>query len=47
MKAQNDEVLKECIEQLDLAIISEKEILKAAGVMSAQRMRETADYVFA
>ncbi len=47
VKAQNDEVLKECIEQLDLAIISEKEILKAAGVMSAQRMRETAENEFA
>lgn len=46
VKAQNDEVLKECIEQLDLAIISEKEILKAAGVVSAQRMRETVDNEF-
>lgn len=47
VKAQNDEVLKECIEQLDLAIISEKEILKAAGVISAQRMRETGENEFA
>lgn len=47
MKAQNDETLKEWIEQLDLAIIGEKEILKAAGVISAQRMRETAENEFA
>lgn len=46
VKAQNDEILKECIEQLDLAIINDKEILKAAGVISAQRMRETADNEF-
>lgn len=47
VKAQNDEVLKECIEQLDLVIVSEKEILKAAGVISAQRMKETAENEFA
>lgn len=46
VKAQNDVVLKECIEQLNLAIISEKEILKAAGVNSAQRMRETVENEF-
>lgn len=46
VKAQNDDVLKECIEHLDLAIVSEKEILKAAGVISAQRMRETAENEF-
>lgn len=47
VKAQSDEVLKECIEQLDLAIVSEKEILKAAGVSSAQRIRETVENEFA
>ncbi len=46
VKAQNDEILKECIEKLDLAIINEKEILKAAGVVSAQRMRETVENEF-
>lgn len=46
MKAQNDGVLKECIESLDLAIIGEKEILKAAGVISAQRIRETEENEF-
>lgn len=46
VKAQTDELLKTCIENLDLAIICDKEILKAAGVTSAQRMRETADNDF-
>lgn len=46
VKAQDDEILKECMEHLDLAIISEKEILKAAGVISAQRIRETIDNEF-
>lgn len=46
VKAQTDELLKECIESLDLVIISDKEILKAAGVNSAQRMRETVDNEF-
>ena len=46
MKAQNDEVVRECIEHLDLTIIGEKEILNAAGVDSAQRIRETAEHEF-
>lgn len=46
VKAQNDEILKECMEHLDLAIINEKEILKAAGIISAQRIRETIDNEF-
>ena len=44
--AGEDEVLKECIEHLDLAIVSEKEILAAAGVNSVQRIRETVDKQF-
>ncbi|MEG1291123.1 MAG: WecB/TagA/CpsF family glycosyltransferase, partial [Lachnospiraceae bacterium] len=35
-----------CVQKLDLAIVCEKEILKAAGVSSAQRMRETMDNEF-
>lgn len=46
VKAQSDEVMKDCIENLDLAIICDKEILKAAGVMSAQRVRETVENEF-
>ena len=41
MKAHEDELLKSCIENLDLAIICDKEILKAAGVTSRQRLQET------
>lgn len=44
--AGEDETLKECIEQLDLAIVSDKEILRAAGVNSVQRIRETAEHHF-
>lgn len=44
--AGEDESLKECIEQLDLAIVSDKEILRAAGVNSVQRIRETAEHHF-
>ena len=44
--AGEDESLKECIEHLDLAIVSDKEILKAAGVNSVQRIRETAEQQF-
>lgn len=46
VKAQADDFLKECIEGLDLAIISDKEILKAAGETSPQRMRETVENAF-
>lgn len=46
VKAKSDELVKNCIENLDLAIICDKEILKAAGVTSAQRVRETAENEF-
>ncbi len=46
VKAQTDDLLKTCIENLDLAIICDKEILKAAGVTSVQRVKETADNEF-
>ncbi len=46
VKAQADGFLKECIEGLDLAIISDKEILKAAGEVSSLRMRETVENAF-
>ncbi|MCI8510299.1 MAG: glycosyltransferase, partial [Lachnospiraceae bacterium] len=46
VKAQADSFLKECIEGLDLAIISDKEILKAAGEVSSLRMRETVENAF-
>ena len=46
VRAQTDELLKQCIESLDLVIIRDKEILKAAGVDSAQRIRETVENEF-
>ena len=46
VKAKEDETLKECIENLDLAIINDKEILKAAGASSPQRMKETTERQF-
>lgn len=46
VKAQEDEALRESIEKLDLAVINEKEILKAAGVDSSQRVKETEEQQF-
>lgn len=46
VKAREDEILRECIESLDLAIVNEKEILKAADVNSPQREKETAEKQF-
>ncbi|MGN0342304.1 MAG: WecB/TagA/CpsF family glycosyltransferase [Roseburia sp.] len=44
--AGSDETVKECIRQLDLAVIGEKEILLAAGISSGQRTGEIVDHVF-
>lgn len=46
VRAKNDDTLRVCIENLDLAIIAEKEILQAAGVVSSQRIRETVEKQF-
>ncbi len=46
VKAQEDKELKECIESLDLTIISDKEILKAAEENSSQRIQETSENLF-
>lgn len=46
VRAGEDEMLKEGIESLDLAIIDEKEILRAAGVDSPQRIKETMERQF-
>lgn len=46
VRAKHDEVLRECIQKLDLAIVNEKEILQAAKVVSAQRLKETAEKKF-
>ena len=46
VSAEQTPVVKECIEQLDLAIIGEKGILTAAGVTSAQRIKETKEHEF-
>lgn len=46
VKAQEDGQLRECMESLDLTVISDKEILKAAEAASPQRMQETADNLF-
>lgn len=44
--AKENDALKESIEGLDLAVINDKEILKAAGVNSPQRMKETTEQQF-
>lgn len=44
--AEQTESVRECMEQLDLAIIAEKGILTAAGITSAQRIREIKDQDF-
>ena len=46
VRAKEDELLRESIENLDLAIVDEKEILKAAGVNTTQRIRETVEKQF-
>ncbi len=46
VKAHGDELLKSCIESLDLTIICDKEILKAAGVASKQKIQEVIDHAF-
>ncbi len=46
VKARSDELVKSCIENLDLAIICDKEILKAAGIVSSQRTKETVENEF-
>lgn len=46
VRAQEDEQLKECIEGLDLTVVSDKEILKAAEAASPQRIQETVDNLF-
>ncbi len=46
VKAHGDEVLKSCIENLDLSVICDKEILKAAGVASRQWIQEIAENEF-
>lgn len=46
VKAKSDELVKSCIENLDLAIICDKEILKAAGIVSSQRTKETVENEF-
>lgn len=44
--AGQDETVRSCIEQLDLAVIGEKEILIAADVHSSQRISETINHDF-
>lgn len=44
--ANRNDMVKECIRQLDLAVIGEKEILTAAGIHSAQRISETVNHEF-
>lgn len=44
--AGRDETVRACMEQLDLAVIGEKEILIAAGVHSSQRISETINHDF-
>lgn len=44
--AGRDETVRACMEQLDLAVIGEKEILIAADVHSSQRISETINHDF-
>ncbi len=46
MEAENDEVLRNVIESLDLAVVGEKEILQATESSSMQRIRETEENDF-
>ena len=45
-QAGGDEVMHNCLQELDLAVIGEKEILTAAGAASTQRIRETVENEF-
>lgn len=44
--AKEEETLRESFGQLDLAIVGDKEILKAAGIQSAERLREAQEQQF-
>lgn len=46
MQAKENEDVKAGIEELDLAIVTDQDILKAAGAGSPQRMKETAEQQF-
>jgi N-acetylglucosaminyldiphosphoundecaprenol N-acetyl-beta-D-mannosaminyltransferase len=46
VQAQENEGVRNCIEQLDLSIIGERELLKAAGVKTADRIKEISDNAF-
>lgn len=45
-KSRQDNSMHECLQNLDLAVIGEKEILIAAGEQSMQRIRETRENDF-
>ena len=45
-EAGKNETVKECIGDLDLAIIGETQILRAAGITSSQRLKETEEHTF-
>ena len=47
LEAEQDEAVKEVIDSLDLSIIGEKEILRAADVATMQRVKETEENDFA
>ena len=47
LEAEQDEAVKEVIDSLDLSIIGEKEILRAADVATMQSVKETAGSDFA
>lgn len=46
MESEQDEILKEVISSLDLAVIGEKEILQATKLNTMQRIRETEENDF-
>lgn len=47
LAAEEDPVVREAVETMDLTVISEKEIIQAAGVATMQRVQETKEKDFA
>ncbi|MFR4352597.1 MAG: WecB/TagA/CpsF family glycosyltransferase [Roseburia sp.] len=46
IESESDPVVREVISSLDLAVIGEKEIMRAAGVQMMQRLKETDEHDF-
>lgn len=46
MAAREDEQLRQSVESFDLGILDDRELLRAAGITSPQRIRETEEHQF-